>query len=201
MSQTWWEKTVEYGFVALLIKKKIIDFAAPVSGKHERSSADGIFGKDSKLVLIEFKRDVGEIMSERSMFTDYDAAQRILSNYNHHWIVYGLINDNKKFAIRGRKYFGDATEVGVLDIPPKGIGHSEFMEYLKILNQFKYPDGRGDGGHVGPESMATVLGISPDGKVVGSSTLYEYAPKLFAAPTPPAAPSAPATSFRPGGMS
>lgn len=198
MSNTWWEKTVEYGFVAVLYKNERIDFAAPLSGKHERSSADGIFGKDSKLVLIEFKRDAGEIPSERSMFTNYEAAKGILCNYNHHWIVYGLISANKKFAIKGRKYFDDIAEEGILDIPAKGIGHLEFMEYLEILNQFKYPDGRGDGGHVGPESMATVLGISPDGKVVGSSTLHEYAPELFAPPTPPAAPSTPVASSSPG---
>lgn len=189
MEPTWWEKTVEYAFVAVLYNEGLIDFAAPLAGRHERSAADGIFGKDNMLVLIEFKRDVGEIPSELSMFTDYEGAQEALSHYSHHWIVYGLRGNEGKFAISARKYFNDTLKEYVLKIPSKGIGHLEFMEYLGILNEFKYPDGRGDGGHVSPESMATVLGISPNGTVVGSATLHEYAPQLFSPPAPPAPPS------------
>lgn len=186
MEPTWWEKTVEYAFVVVLYNKRLIDFAAPLAGRHERSAADGIFGKDNTLVLIEFKRDAGEIPSELSMFTDYDGAQEALSHYSHHWIVYGLRRNESEFAISARKYFNDTLEEDVLKIPSKGIGHLEFMKYLEILNEFKYPDGRGDGGHVSPESMATVLGISPNGTVVGSATLHEYAPQLFSPPAPPA---------------
>lgn len=200
MTLTWWEKTVEYAFVAVLYKENLIDFAAPISGRYERSSADGIFGKDNALVLIEFKRDAEEIPSEVSMFKDYTGAQKALSHYDHHWIVYGRINGNNKFAVRGRKYFDDLTEEKILNIPAKGISHPEFMEYLEILNGFKYPDGRGGGGHVSPESMATVLGISPEGTVVGSATLHEYAPQLFPSPTPPAPSSAASPSFKTPGL-
>ncbi len=197
MEPTWWEKTVEYAFVVVLYNNRLIDFAAPLAGRHERSAADGIFGKDNTLVLIEFKRDVGEIPSELSMFTDYDGAQKALSHYSHHWIVYGLGGKEGKFAISARKYFNDTLKQSVLKIPSKGIGHLEFIEYLEILNKFKYPDGRGDGGHVSPESMATVLGISPDGTVVGSATLHEYAPQLFPSPTPPAPPNVGINAARP----
>lgn len=197
MEPTWWEKTVEYAFVVILYNEGLIDFAAPLAGRHERSAADGIFGKDNTLVLIEFKRDAGEISSELSMFTNYEGAQEALSHYSHHWIVYGLMGDEGKFTISARKYFNDKLEEYVQEIPAKGIGHLEFMEYLEILNEFKYPDGRGDGSHVSPESMTTVLGISPNGTVVGSATLHEYAPQLFSPPSPPAPPSVSVNAARP----
>lgn len=181
---TWWEKTVEYNFILSLHRCGLMDFAAPLSGKHERSAGDGIFGKDNKLVLIEFKRDRREIATERTLFHNYDAAKELLGEHFHHWIVYGLINDLHAFSTIGQKYFDAQFEINIHDIPGTGVCHEDFMEYLTVLSQLKYPDGRSDGGHVSPESMSLVLGVTAEGKITGTCSLHEYAPMLSPAPAP-----------------
>lgn len=178
----WWEKTVEYKFLITLHDGGRIDFAAPLSGKHERSSGDAIFGEHEKLVLVEFKRDEGEIDSEISIFKDYKKAQDSLGGFNHHWIVYGRYND-EGFELCGRKYFGGDVEGEVLNILDNGVSEECFSDYLQRLNEYKIPDARGGGGHVSPEGMATVLGVSSGGKVIKSMTLADYCPSMYPALT------------------
>lgn len=201
MQATWWEKTVEYGFILKLSAAGRLDFAAPIAGRHERSSGDGIFGKDNKLVLVEFKRDKSEIAAEKTIFTDYYAAANQLNHYNHHWIVYGGLTDQKKLGLGNQKYFDpDARSTDITDIISKGITHSEFMDYLEQLQYYRVADGRAGGGHVSPESMLTVLGVSPSGKLVGSLSLEQYSHELK--PTFPAPHNTPnsSPSLRPRGM-
>ncbi|MDU9402577.1 hypothetical protein RTH46_08745 [Pseudomonas sp. zfem004] len=204
MQATWWEKTVEYDFVIRLANYGQLDFAAPVAGRHERSSADGIFGKDSKLVLVEFKKDYSEIESEKTIFNDYEAAAAALNRYGHHWIVYGALTEDDELFLANQKYFepGECC-LEVTDILNTGVTHSTFMDYLEKLQSFRIPDARGSGGrglatHVSNESMLTVMGVSKTGKLIGSMSLEQYRQELKPAPpaprinhTPSSSPSGP----------
>ncbi|ENB9664048.1 MULTISPECIES: hypothetical protein [Pseudomonas] len=201
MQATWWEKTVEYGFILRLNAAGRLDFAAPIAGRHERSSGDGIFGKDKKLVLVEFKRDKSEIAAEKTIFTDYDVAANQLNHYNHHWIVYGGLTNEQKLGLGNQKYFDpNARSADLADILSMGITHPEFMNYLEQLQYYRSADGRGGGGHVSPESMLTVLGVSPSGKLVGSLSLEQYKHELKPAPPAPRNPPNSSPSLRPRGM-
>lgn len=200
MQETWWEKTVEYSFILRLYAADRLDFAAPIAGRHERSSGDGIFGKDYKLVLVEFKRDISEIAAEKTIFTDYDAAANQLNQYSHHWIVYGGLTKEFKLGLGSQKYFDPKTRpTDLVDIISTGINHNEFMNYLEQLQFYRSADGRGGGGHVSPESMLTVLGVSPSGKLVGSLSLEQYNHELKPAPPAPSAPCSSSPSSSPRG--
>lgn len=191
MQPTWWEKTVEYNFVIALAHHNLLDFAAPIAGRHERSSGDGIFGKDNKLVLIEFKKDYSEISSEKTIFNDYQAAAKALSAYNHHWIIYGSLSKNGNLIIENQKYFDPASsKENKTDIISTGVTHSIFMDYLEKLKSFRNADARGSGGkkyatHVSAESMLTVMGVSKEGKLIGSMSLQQYRQELKPAPPAP----------------
>ncbi|MDH0021314.1 hypothetical protein [Pseudomonas monteilii] len=190
MQATWWEKTVEYDFVIRLASNDRLDFAAPIAGRHERSSGDGIFGKDNKLVLVEFKKDYSEIESEKTIFNDYEAATAALNSYDHHWIVYGALTENGELDLWNQKYFEpEEYFLDITDILTTGVTHTTFMEYLTKLQSFRIPDARGSGGrgqssHVSAESMLTVMGVSSSGKLIGSMSLEQYRQELK--PSPPA---------------
>ncbi|NIF29168.1 hypothetical protein F3J44_22655 [Pantoea sp. Tr-811] len=190
MQPTWWEKTVEYDFVIELAYNDLLDFAAPIAGRHERSSGDGVFGKDNMLILIEFKKDFSEIASEKTIFKNYEAAAEALNGYNHHWIVYGSLSETEELLIGNQKYFDPSTyKEKTTDIMKTGVTHSVFMDYLLKLQSFRKADARGSGGqknaaHVSAESMQTVMGISKSGKLVGSMSLEQYRQQLK--PAPPA---------------
>jgi len=191
MQATWWEKTVEYAFVIRLAQNRKLDFAAPIAGRHERSSGDGIFGKDSKLVLVEFKKDASEIDAEKTIFNNYAAAAAELNIYNHHWIVYGGITEDEQLFLENQKYFDpDKYHPDITDIMTTGVTHAEFMCYLEKLQSYRKPDARGSGGHknathVSAESMLTVLGVSNTGKLIGSLSLEQYHRELKPAPPAP----------------
>lgn len=191
MQATWWEKTVEYDFVIRLAFDGRLDFAAPIAGRHERSSGDGIFGKDNKLVLVEFKKDYSDIETEKTIFNDYEAAAAALNIYDHHWIVYGALTEDGELGLANQKYFeSEEYFLDITDILTTGVNHSTFMDYLAQLQSFRIPDARGSGGrghatHVSAESMLTVMGVSNTGKLIGSMSLEQYRQELNPAPPAP----------------
>ena len=72
----WFEKTVEYAYVARLVLSQKMGFAAPLAGVHERYAGDAVFGVAEKFVLIEFKRTREFLPSEISLFLDYNKAKK-----------------------------------------------------------------------------------------------------------------------------
>lgn len=182
----WWEKTVEYAWVIALACNRRLNFFAPLSGRHERTLGDGIFGENDKLVLVEFKRDRSQISTEESMFYNYDSARMALAEYSHHWFVYGQQTEGGKLGLCGEHYFRHGETYSAVDLIDNGVPPGVFRYYLELLQAHKEPDARGGGGgHVSSESMSTVLGISPEGELVGTMALFEYAPDLFPSPPSP----------------
>ncbi|WP_236171745.1 MULTISPECIES: hypothetical protein [Pseudomonas] len=186
----WWEKTVEYMFVAELVASDRCDFAAPLSGLHERTAGDAIFAQSELFVLVEFKRRLSDAHTEDTLFENYQAALSELKGYQHHFIVYGLRDRKIGLVLKSRPYFLKRPTKSAIEILESGVSKDKFDEYLTKLATFKKPDDRGKGGgHVTSGAMSAVLGVSAAGKVVQVMSLHEYKPKLFPGPTPFLAPS------------
>lgn len=182
----WWEKTVEYRFVAEVAAKGLCDFAAPLAGRHERKAGDAIFGEDCRLVLVEFKRDFSQIPTEETLFENYGKAKVALNEYMHHFIVFAELveGEHPQLELWARRYFVPEQYLDGLDILQHGVSEDIFYAYLDALASHKKADGRGQGaGHVTAEAMSAVIAVSANGQVVGSISLYEYAPTLFEGPS------------------
>lgn len=182
---SWWEKTVEYKFVVEASSKELCDFAAPMAGIHERTAGDAIFGKDTLLVLVEFKRQIRDIPTEEALFHNYTDAKKLLQGFKHHHIVFGTLTagDPVSFKLWARRYFIEGKYVPALEILKAGATKDAFDKYITDLAAQKVEDGRGSG-HVSPEGMSTVLGVTTDGQLVGAVRLNEYSPQLYPAPKP-----------------
>lgn len=184
MNGSWWEKTVEYAFIVAAFTAQKCDFAAPLAGKHERLAGDATFVKASKFVLIEFKRHENETPTEKSLFLDYEEAKSKLEGFKHHHIVFGASSTKEpcRLELVAQTYFKAERQISALDCLNSGVAKDEFYKYLELLANLKKEDKRGSGGHVSPEAMSTVVGVSDDGKMVQAAPLYEYAPDLFPNP-------------------
>ncbi|WP_338617200.1 hypothetical protein [Achromobacter sp. E1] len=182
--QVWWEKTVEYKFVLDAERKRGLQFAAPLSGVHERAG-DGVFSSDSKIALVEFKRSEAELETERDKFADYEEASELLmAKDGHHFLVYGSYFD-PELRLNACTYFSRNTVASPLDLLNFGLESVKFNEYLADLLALKKVDGRSSG-TVAPESVASVIGVTREG--VSATSLSEYIriamPYLYQAPTP-----------------
>lgn len=181
----WWEKTVEYRFVAEVAARGLCDFAAPLAGRHERKAGDAIFGEDCRLVLVEFKRELSQVPTEKALFANYGEAKEALSEYTHHFIVFAELGGSEHLQLElwAQRYFVPKQYLEGLDILQHGVSEDIFYAYLEELASHKEADGRAQGGgHVTAEAMSAVIGVSANGHMVGSISLHEYAPELFEGP-------------------
>lgn len=181
----WWEKTVEYKFIIQTATDRKIDFAAPLSGTQE-IGGDGIFGVDAKLILVEFKRSQREFKTEKDKFKCYEKAKNEMRGRDkYHFLVYGSEGENGNLNIHAKHYFSLKEVVPALSIFDLGVSDEAFKSYLGDLIKLKKKDGRSDG-TVGPESVASVVGVSPDSVI--SISLTEYVrlalPELYQALSP-----------------
>jgi hypothetical protein len=177
----WWEKTVEYSFVLAAFQSGKCDLAAPLSGKHERLAGDTVFGVESSLVLIEFKRDEAEIPTELSLFHDYEQAKLELFSYEHHQIIFGAPSETEPATLNlvAETYFSARRRASAVEVLNYGIDGVEFRKYVEALARLKKQDGRSTTGHVSPEALSKVMSVSRDGTILGAKPLFEYAPDLF----------------------
>ena len=177
----WWGKTVEYSFVVAAFQSGKCDLAAPLSGKHERLAGDTVFGAESSLVLIEFKRDESEVPTELSLFHDYEQAKSELFKYEHHQIIFGVPSNGEPATLNlaAETYFSARPRASALEVLNYGISGVEFRKYVEALARLKKEDGRSTTGHVSPEALSKVMSVSRDGTILNAKPLFEYAPDLF----------------------
>ena len=172
----WWEKTVEYMFVIEAERQFGLLFAAPMAGVEENAFGDGVFSIDASLILVEFKRSINEIDSDKTKFTDYEAAERqLVKRDSHHYLVYGSYDEaaNGELSLQACTYFSrqDVADADGVSILSKGVDVGVFNTYLKDLISWKDGDGRSSG-EVSPEAVSCIVGITPKG--ASSISLSEY---------------------------
>jgi hypothetical protein len=168
----WWEKTVEYQFVIDSTKNRKLTFAAPLSGKEE-SAGDGIFGENSRIILIEFKKSKEELDSEKDKFTDYESAESELREKDaFHFLLYGKISSERtKLETCACNYFSRREIQNPEKVFNYGTEPDTFNDYLRRIIELKKSDGRG--GSSNPlDSNASVIGVSTQG--VTSISLRDY---------------------------
>ena len=175
MNLVWWEKTVEYYFVILMIANNQKFLAMPLSGVAESSIGDLVIINDIKFTLIEFKRKKSDIVSEQVKYDDYDRALASLGpESSHHKILYGKqIGNSVKIMVSD--YFKESAEEKVLNIQTifdDGLNHEAFLVYLDELTSFRKKDGR-TGGSFNPMDLQNVYGITSSNEVVTWS-LHDY---------------------------
>jgi len=95
MSFKWWEKTVEYNFVMSLASQNNL-FLSPLDGNHEKAG-DVVLGMSELWVMIEFKKDLDAVGSEKIKFGNgnYERAKVALQGQDkHHHVIYGVLSTN-----------------------------------------------------------------------------------------------------------
>ena len=169
----WWEKTVEYKFI-LEAQDRGLSFAMPLSGLEERA-ADAVFGRDAKLVLVEFKRSKDELASEQKKYKNYQDAEQALNGSDEglHFLVFGEALPNGQLGIHAHTYFGRTPLSEAMEIMSQGVPEQQFRGYLAILLQHKKDDERGSGS-VSPEAVAAVIGLESGGENCSAISLAEY---------------------------
>ncbi|VVQ36845.1 hypothetical protein PS947_05273 [Pseudomonas fluorescens] len=168
----WWEKTVEYKFLLDLTRTEGLDFATPLSGIEEKAG-DGIFAKDEKIVLVEFKRSSAELASEKKKFSSFSNALTQMEGKDaHHLLIYGSMSDTAdSLALNAQTYFSGDVLADPLKLFDRGVSEEVFREYLKQFFKLKRLDDRSTDTSTST-SVKAVLGLSARGGE--SISLVEY---------------------------
>ncbi len=175
----WWEKTVEYKFILLCAKEKVLKLA-PLDG-NEEIAGDTLISNNNKWIIIEFKKDKDSIPTEKSKFIDFDKAEEALVNEDqHHFIVYGSINvkNNTGLNLYCQTYFSKNQQKSIKDILGKGKNKSEFKIYLEKLISYKKSNkgtNSSGNGNLNVENYALVAAVDTDGNIVECQSFNEFA--------------------------
>lgn len=173
-SMKWWEKTVEYLFVARLAATGRLLF--PLAGDEERAG-DAVFSSNHRWLLIEFKRDANSLENERRKFLQYDAAKAELQGQDaHHVLIFGVDGKQptQQLQLVAQTYFSRRHPASLEEILNAGIEFEAFMRYVERFTEFKKKGGRTSAGGVTPEQLGLVAGINADGKVVDCLSMREF---------------------------
>lgn len=189
MALKWWEKTVEYYFV-----KNHVDVAAiaPFDGVEEAWAGDAAMSKSNKWILIEFKRQHSDIISEKDKYFDFEVAdEELRGSDGHHFIVYGGMLANasgRTFELSAQTYFSK-KKYPVDEIVTMGVDAVVFRSYLKTLASFKRAKIATGSGGFDVARYGMVAGISCDGKIVECRALSEIGLDLTPTQAPDHTPS------------
>lgn len=197
MPSKWFEKTVEYNFVARLALAQNKSFISPLDGNLE-IVGDAIFIKDNRWMLIEFKRDANTLSDEIRKFHNYGLAKNSLAaEDSHHYLIYGIDNneefngDTLKLGLSCRTYFSEIEikqldESGLNELLSNGEEYSVFLSYLQRYIKFKKggdgwragiidkPNGPNDDSGPTLLDYGVVVGISNDNEMVCCLSLREF---------------------------
>ncbi len=176
MKLKWWEKTVEYLFVAYAVAKKKMAFGIPLDGDHERAG-DAIFAAANRWILIEFKRDRTTIASEKEKFANFETARQMLgASDGHHYIVYGESAKNERGSmyldLKYVTYFSGVQKT-FDEMLASGAGEAAFSLYLKRLTSLKQIPAGSSGGGLMMDDYSLVAGVGENNAIVECVSLAQ----------------------------
>ncbi len=178
MALKWWEKTIEYKFILLCAREKLLKLA-PLDGNEEKAG-DTLISNNNKWIIIEFKKDQYSINTEIDKFINFDKAKKDLENKDqHHFIVYGSINveSNTKLKLQCITYFSGREQRNIKEMLSKGKDKSEFKTYLAKLISYKKSNkgtASSGNGNLDVENYALVAAVDTDGNIVECQSLSEF---------------------------
>lgn len=206
----WWEKSVEYKFIAEVVNSKSFTLLMPLDGEEEKIG-DAVFAKDSQYVIVEFKRKLSDFSSEYKKYkTDDDssgkdnfklakAALQKIACGQHHLLVSGVLSDETEpsLSLKFYEYLScdnkkTCTELpGLMAAVEGGIEKELFDEYVLCLSTWKTKTSetgseQQGSGSVGLTVEAVVVGIGKSGMcTIEALDTYTQLIKLEIAPPPP----------------
>lgn len=178
MALKWWEKTIEYKFIILCAKEKVLKFA-PLDGEEEIAGDNFISNNNNKWIIIEFKKDKNSINTETYKFEDFKKAEQALINEDqHHFIVYGGINKkSNKLDLYCQTYFSKNKLTKIKDMLNSGKDISEFKNYVRkfILYKKSNKGATSSGnGKLNVENYAMVAAIDSNGNIEECQSFNEF---------------------------
>lgn len=211
----WWEKTVEYAFIAW---SKLQFNAAPLDGSQEQAGDTLFSDENNRFFLIEFKRkkDTRCIQQELDKFIDSnEAKQRIRNNQNNicHFVVYGdIYHINNKFGLFFNFYAdfienkqqcasANSFQNDFSLFKNYALNPTDFFEYIRFFCSLK--EGK-DLYESSGSPFANILVATTDGTFLSLDELISTSPRLQQAldvSKPNAQPSEPTYTPKPSGPS
>lgn len=196
MRLVWWEKSVEWQFIALAVKDRPLALMAALDGDPEQALGDAIFGEGSKYVLIEFKKDHDALSSEKKKYADknastdaikaaYEAAKAALENQKAagaHVLIYGESAEyppgSKQSQCPELSRFLKLVAAPYWDPKPlkedvltwcttEGVKHDDFDPYLAELAARRVSEGTSG-------SRSLVVAVSGSGKGTFTLDVHHY---------------------------
>ncbi len=173
----WWEKSVEYTFIAQMVKKKAFEHIVPLSGAAEAALSDALLKWGDKRLLIEFKRDVNAFESEHRKYVEdkknstaqemrnfYEAAKKELNSLpgaSAHGLIYG-VEATGRLGLKATAYWTPSEGVDV-DVwcETCGVDGAVLDDYLDRLSGLRFAEVK-DGGEAGG-SRSFVVAVSDNG--------------------------------------
>lgn len=184
----WWEKSVEYTFIAKMVEQEMFVFASPFAGHTEAAIGDAVIKWEGDLLLIEFKVDgsIPSLSSEHEKYTDkkdvisrrnaFNEAMTALStepSAKNHLLIFGQ-QDLDQLQVYAVPYWTASADDPVKAIEwcrnksndPKNIiiSADEFDDYLHKLSAKRRT--KSENGSSGSREFcrSSVVGIGKNGK-------------------------------------
>lgn len=171
----WWEKTVEYLFAKLCLGESSV---MPLDGKQEQIG-DLLVFNDSKMLIIEFKRDEKSLSSEKAKFGSEqewigirDKAVNEYPIHNFHILMFAELQNESSLKLKSKTYW-DNTDIGIYDynehsfkeyINNYGKPIEILKKYLNFLFSEKKSKGASDGITANSLHNCSIVSIA-DGKI------------------------------------
>jgi len=163
----WWEKTVEYKYI--LRYADMATFALPFDGNHEKLG-DAIIGSDDKWTLIEFKRSVAQLDSEKAKFANYDSAKVKLKDRDScHFLIYGE-QVAGELELKAKRYF---SRIAVSINDTKGTHAMDYVEFTKYLKEL-YQEKLKKESSTGSIEIGHVMGVERNGEASRMVSVVDY---------------------------
>lgn len=187
----WWEKSVEYTFVAEMVKLDRFTWVVPMGGNQESALADALVQCDGKLLLIEFKRDVNSLDSEHEKYAveknaeiryfAYETAKAKMCLHkavSGHGLIFGKLNA-AKLELRAKPYWDTVDSVEALSwCEGNGVSVADFDDYLTELSGFRFAKSDTSDGSTGSRSFVVAVGKSGQGFAVELEDYVNLRPGL-----------------------
>lgn len=175
----WWEKSVEYAFIAQMVARDAFVWAAPLGGNTETALSDTILNWNGNVLLLEFKRDSGSFDSEHEKyvfnkkdstsqgrkicFEDAKKQLEVMDGASAHGLIYGELVD-KQLMLRAVHYWDVAQfAVSALDwCDAHGVKTEVLDAYCERLVGMRHSETKG--GRASGSSGSFVLGVGKNNK-------------------------------------
>lgn len=193
----WWEKSVEYLFIARAITESWMSIVSPLAGLQEKALGDAILkNNESKFFLIEFKRTSKSWTDEYKKYGEKDNMKECEENYGKarnalsvqsaadaHLLIYAALPadfsgrlSNVDLVLVRTPYWKPEDQSLLEGFSTGGATPSELRPYMKDLATWRglnqLSDGEGDGRGGGGGGFL-VVAITDEGTIGLTLPMFE----------------------------